>query len=111
MSDECKGNGSAVVLSFLVGAALGGGLALLLAPRSGEETRKQLRASGDDAVERLRGMISDAENKLREPIDEIQELLRDKKDIFLAAVEAGKQAAQEQSGQKPSGQKKQAGKA
>jgi len=111
MADECKSNGSAVVLSFLVGAALGGGLALLLAPRSGEETRKQLRASGDEAVERLRGMLTDAENKLREPLGEIQELLRDKKEIFMAAVEAGKQAAEGQTEQKPSGQKKPSGKA
>lgn len=100
MADECRSSGSAVVLSFLVGAALGGGLALLLAPRSGEETRKQLRASGDEAVDKLRGMLTDVEHKLREPLDEIQELLRDKKEIFVAAVEAGKQAVQEQSGQK-----------
>jgi gas vesicle protein len=101
MADDCKNGGSAtVLLSFLVGAAIGGGLTLLLAPRSGQETREKLLNSGDEALDRLHALLGDAEHKLREPLDEIQELLRDKKEIFIAAVEAGKQAAKEKAEQK-----------
>ena len=103
MAEECNNHhGVAVLLSFLLGAAVGGGLALLMAPRSGEETRGQLRAAGDDAVDRLQAVLGEAEEKLRGPLEEIQELLKDKKEIFLAAVEAGKQAAREKAEQKQS---------
>ena len=40
--------------------------------------------------------LDEAEQKIREPLDEIQEALQEKKEIFLAAVEAGKQAAEDQ---------------
>jgi gas vesicle protein len=102
MSDDCRGSGT-VLLSFLVGAAVGGGLALLMAPRSGEETREQLREAGDEARERMRDVLGDAEEKLREPLEEIQNLLQEKKEVFLAAVEAGKQAAKEQGEKKEQG--------
>jgi len=109
MADECRGGGSAtVILSLLVGAAIGGSIALLLAPSSGQETRKKLQSSGDEALDRLHAMLGDAEHKLREPLDEIQELLRDKKEIFIAAVEAGKQAAKQQADKQQAEHKKSA---
>jgi len=97
MADECKGQGGSILLSFLAGAVIGGGLALLMAPRSGEETRQSLRDAGDETREKLRNLVDDAEHRLREPLEEIQTALQEKKEVFLAAVEAGKQAAQEQS--------------
>ena len=51
MSDESRGSGAGTVaLAFLVGAAVGAGVALLLAPRSGRETREKLLALLDDAA-------------------------------------------------------------
>ncbi len=96
MANDCSGNGGTVFLSFLVGTLVGGGLALLMAPRSGVETREQLKTAGDEARERLRGVLDDAEQRLRQPLDEIQQLLEEKKEVFWAAVEAGKKAAVEQ---------------
>jgi len=96
MADECKGQGGALLMSFFAGAVIGGGLALLMAPRSGEETRETLKVAGDEARERLRTMMDEAEQRLREPLDEIQTMLKEKKEVFVAAVEAGKLAAQEE---------------
>ena len=43
---------SSFVLGIVAGAALGAGVALLLAPHTGAETRDQLRRMGRDAKER-----------------------------------------------------------
>lgn len=96
MADECKGQGGAIFMSFLAGAVIGGGLALLMAPRSGAETRAGLRDAGDEARDRLRGLLDETEQRLREPLDEFQEMLEQKKEVFMAAVEAGRMAAEEQ---------------
>ena len=51
-------NRSDSLMAFLLGAAVGAGVALLLAPQSGEETRKKLgetaRRLGEDLDERVR---------------------------------------------------------
>lgn len=65
MSDREGGVGAGgILLAFLAGAAVGGVAALLLAPRSGADTRKLLVELGDDAREkigRVPGALRDAE--------------------------------------------------
>lgn len=50
MPDERSGF-LAVVFSFLTGAALGAGLALIFAPQSGEETRKKIKDTTDKVTD------------------------------------------------------------
>ena len=56
MSDQ----NSDTLVAFLLGAVVGAGVALLLAPQSGEQTRRQLGEKGrrlaDEAGTRLRGV-------------------------------------------------------
>jgi len=54
--------GSKMFFSFLSGAAIGAGLALLLAPQSGKETRKQIK----DFSEKLNGEVRDEVEKISE---------------------------------------------
>jgi gas vesicle protein len=67
--------------AFLLGALVGAGVALLLAPQSGEETRKQLgekaRQLGDEAGNRLQG---------------VKEELKSHKGDLSKALAAGKDA-------------------
>jgi gas vesicle protein len=52
MSQNNGGVGAGTVLfAFLAGAAVGGVVALLFAPQSGEKTRQKLLEYGDDARE------------------------------------------------------------
>jgi len=53
------------MFSFLTGAAIGAGLALLFAPQSGEETRRKIRETGnqlsEDARESYERLARDAQ--------------------------------------------------
>ena len=51
MKDEGCSSGSMLV-SFLLGGVVGAGLALLLAPQSGDETRKKIGDFADDVKDR-----------------------------------------------------------
>ncbi len=42
-----------VLLAFLTGAAIGGAVALLFAPRSGDDTRRRLVEIGEEARDKL----------------------------------------------------------
>jgi gas vesicle protein len=59
MSDN---TGSKMFFSFLTGAAIGAGLALLFAPQSGKETRKQIK----DFSDKLGGEVRDGVDKISE---------------------------------------------
>jgi len=93
MADDCRGNGcGSMFLAFVMGAAIGGGLALLTAPRSGQETRDKVRQMGDDVREKIKAIADEAEVRIKEVIEEGRETITEKKDIVKSAIEAGKEA-------------------
>ena len=57
MSDDNVGTGT-MLLSFLAGAAVGVGTALLFAPKTGEEMRGKIKDLADDAVEKIKDYLS-----------------------------------------------------
>lgn len=68
---------------FLLGAGIGAGLGILFAPKTGKETRKELKDAFDDFVEKLKNVDSDEvketiEIKLKELKKEIVELDKEK---------------------------------
>lgn len=69
------------LMAFLLGAAVGAGVALLLAPQSGEETRKQI-------ADRTRRIGDDLDHKLQGVKDEVKSHSGD----FQKALVAGKDA-------------------
>ena len=79
--------------AFLLGAAVGAGLALLFAPRSGKETQELLKARAvelrDVAQERVRA----AQEGLEERLGRAGEQVRDQLESVRGAVDAGRQAA------------------
>jgi len=58
-----------------VGVLLGGAVALLLAPQSGEQTRLQLRESADDALGRLQKSMEDLRVKVEEVASSAKEAI------------------------------------
>ncbi len=75
---------------FLAGALLGAGLGVLFAPKSGEETRKELGKQLSNLWDKVRGMDADEikdklESKLREVEAGIKDL--DKEKVLSVAKE------------------------
>lgn len=65
MADGSNGCGAGnIVLAFLAGAAIGGAIALLTAPRSGKETRAKIRDGADDLRHQLQHIVAEAEAKI-----------------------------------------------
>ena len=92
--------------SFLVGLAIGAGLALLFAPTSGEETRREIKRRARRAKRAARQMATDvtdtvadkfdsARRRVEEKIDEARQAVELKKHQVKSAMDAGRAAAQQ----------------
>lgn len=80
MEQKDYGAGS-LLFSFLLGSLVGAGVALLIAPQSGRETREKIREYADSVKE-----------KASESVQKVKSVLDEKKSVLSAAVEAGKEA-------------------
>jgi gas vesicle protein len=82
----------AVVLSFFVGGLIGAGVALLVAPKTGEETRKMIKDLADETKEKVEGYIHEAKGKAATYVEKGKGFIEKEKNIIGKAVEAGKEA-------------------
>ncbi len=103
MSDDRGAGASGVILSFIMGALSGAALAMLFAPRSGEETRELLEDKLKESAERGKRLRERAVEKGREVLedatdylDKQRDSLEKRRDRLAAAVEAGRQAYREE---------------
>ncbi|MCI0469911.1 MAG: YtxH domain-containing protein [Nitrospirae bacterium] len=93
MRNEESGFGSGtVLLSFLLGGMVGAGLAFLLAPQSGSETRRRISDFADDVRERASGYAKQAKDGVMSSVDKGKDFFEEKKTAISAAFEAGKEA-------------------
>jgi gas vesicle protein len=93
MANDDQGTcASTIFLSFLAGAAVGAGLALLYAPKTGRELREKIGELTDDAVGKIKNYASEAQEKIKTTIEDGKEVIREKKSILTTAIEAGKEA-------------------
>ncbi len=80
---------------FLAGLGIGGLVGVLYAPRSGSETREELRARAEQGREYVRNRARETREQASEWVDKGRDVLNQQKDQFRAAYEAGRQAYQE----------------
>ncbi len=93
MERECSGEGfvSAMVF-FLLGGVLGAGAGLLLAPKSGRETRERIRDMTEDVKEATGDYYERVKKTVVSALENGQELLEEKKERITTAVRAGMEA-------------------
>lgn len=85
------GDGS-VFLSFLLGGLVGAGVALLLAPASGRETRQRIRDLADDVKDRAEDYSDQIKSRAISTVEKGKDFYQEKKSIIGSAIEAGKDA-------------------
>jgi gas vesicle protein len=94
------------IAPFLLGLALGAGIALLMAPQAGEGTRRDIaekvrraKDAARDAVSELGDVIGDTIESAREKVEDGMESAREAVDVrrrrVSTAVEAGRVAARQ----------------
>lgn len=92
MGDNRGFSPGAVGLAFLSGALIGVAAALLLAPKSGRETREQLRGYARKAEDGVRELADKAGQALDRAVDRGLEAVQEKKSMLTEAWEAGREA-------------------
>ena len=92
MGQEESSNTSSVLLAFFIGGLVGAGIALLVAPKSGEETRRQIKKITDEAKEKVETYIEEAKHKTSSVMEKGKELIEKEKNVISAAIDAGKEA-------------------
>jgi gas vesicle protein len=80
------------ILAFFIGGLVGAGVALLLAPQSGKETRQKIKELVDDAKEKATKYGEEVKSKVTSAVGKGKELVEEKKSLITTAVEAGQEA-------------------
>jgi gas vesicle protein len=89
--------------NFFLGLGIGVGIGILIAPKSGEETRDLLRAKADEGKEYLKKQTSGLRESASELADDLKvrgedlvargkDALNRQRDVLSDAIEAGRQA-------------------
>jgi gas vesicle protein len=81
-----------MLLAFLFGGMVGAGVALLVAPKTGQETRRMIKDLTEDAKEKAESYIEQAKEKAESAVEKGKDFLEKEKSIITSAVEAGKEA-------------------
>src|SRR3972149_10502842 len=89
-------NGGSKLGYFLAGLGLGAVVALLFAPRSGEETRQYLRERAEEGVDDLKRRGRELKERAGEVVEKGKELAERPRESVEAALEAGKTAYREE---------------
>lgn len=95
MSDSNSGKGS-LAAAFMAGTALGVVAALLMAPKSGEETREDIKDTLGDAKDKVAKTVGDtkdtAKTKLSEAVDTTKTVAKEGKRAAKDAKERVKES-------------------
>jgi len=92
VSEKSSGAGTAITF-LMIGLGAGALVALLMAPKTGKQMRRELRRRYDDARESLQDWSEDAKGRLDDMVDrsadwaeELKEVARDKAGPIAKAI-------------------------
>ncbi len=93
MADDRDGGS---LVAFLFGAVLGAGLALLLAPRTGKETRELLKEKSEEFTKRAKESVGESRERAEDFVQKGREFVEEQSERLISAFEAGKEAMREE---------------
>ena len=95
MSDYQEDDGhvwGSVLAGIMIGALVGGALAILFAPKAGMELRSDLGGSVDDLKDKAEKVIDDLQAQASDLVERSRAILDQTRDNLTRSVEAGKDA-------------------
>jgi len=95
-NEECRYSAGSLIFGFFIGGLVGAGVALLLAPRPGAETRQKIKELAGDVKEKATEYAGKVKGEVTSTVGKGKEILEEKKSLVTAAVEAGKEAYQKE---------------
>jgi gas vesicle protein len=81
-----------VVCSFFLGGLIGAGVALLVAPKTGEETRRMIKELAGEVKEKAEDYIDQAKVTATAYVEKGKDFVEKEKNLITKSVEAGKEA-------------------
>jgi gas vesicle protein len=91
-----QGNGGTNLGFFLAGLGIGAIVALLFAPQSGKETREYITGKAEEGRDYVKAKTDDLRRQAEGAVEKGKDLVTKQKELLSAALEAGKQAYQEE---------------
>jgi gas vesicle protein len=91
-----ENNGASKLGFFLAGLGIGAILALLFAPKSGKETRDYIAQRAEEGKDYVKTKTEELRRQAEDAVEKGKDLVTKQKDLLSAALEAGKQAYQEE---------------
>ena len=88
-SGFCAGK---VVCSFFIGGLIGAGVAFLIAPKTGEETRRMIKELAGEVKEKAEDYIDQTKAAATAYVEKGKNLVEKEKNLISKSVEAGKEA-------------------
>lgn len=89
-------NGGSKAAFFLAGLGIGAILALLFAPKSGEETRKYIAERAEEGKDYFSSRGKEIRRQAEDIVEKGKDRLTREKERLAGALEAGRQAYQEE---------------
>jgi gas vesicle protein len=80
------------LLSFFVGGLIGAGVALLVAPKTGEATRRMIKELAEEVKVKAEDYIDQAKGTARIYVEKGKDFIEKEKSVITKTMEAGKEA-------------------
>jgi gas vesicle protein len=92
-----------IIKGVIIGGLVGAGLGIIYAPKSGKQTREQIRNSAQEVLEKAKTQYEEAYKKIEKLTTDNKEMMADKKERLKKALNAGIETFKQETDAKTTG--------